>query len=422
MSAMLLLLPAALTLPAHANSTHVTSVDNGIVLRPDTYLVDTRNSAPPVENFTDVYVDPMTLAERLKPAAPPAAPTPPAGQPASAPSFPPKGVLPIINKRLGEATITVNDIEIGQVHSLTEAALHDVKWGCYDVQFAYEDDSVHKEQLCTTSTWRTPFPGGPDAAKYLEDGRPARSEAAWMWGPPDRDHDGIADQDDECPAEAGPESAFGCPDGDEDRVPDYRDACPMQKANARADAKKSDGCPSRVFISQKAIVITDKIFFKTGKATIKPESHALLDEIAGVLAKHEEIKKVEVAGHTDDQGKDDANLKLSQGRSEAVMAYLVGQGIAADRLVAKGYGETEPIGDNTTDEGRAQNRRVEFRILEQAKAQPLRRQAPRMGDGDEGSGPVELTAPEGEDESGVEETEATPTEGGPAPLPKPAAD
>ena len=89
-----------------------------------------------------------------------------------------------------------------------------------------------------------------------------------------------------------------------------------------------------------------------------------LDQIAGTLNEHPNAA-VTVVGHTDDRGADDYNLKLSQQRAESVRRYLIGQGIAPDRMTSEGYGETRPIDDNNTPSGRAANRRVEFVILEQ---------------------------------------------------------
>jgi outer membrane protein OmpA-like peptidoglycan-associated protein len=101
------------------------------------------------------------------------------------------------------------------------------------------------------------------------------------------------------------------------------------------------------------------INFDTGKATIKPDSAKTLDDAAGAL-KAAPALRVEVAGHTDNVGTPDANLKLSQDRAQAVMAALVERGVKADRMTAKGYGQTAPIADNRTEDGRAKNRRVEL--------------------------------------------------------------
>jgi len=99
--------------------------------------------------------------------------------------------------------------------------------------------------------------------------------------------------------------------------------------------------------------------FDTGKATIKPDSAKILDDAAGALQLAADLA-VEVGGHTDNVGAADANLKLSQGRAQAVMAALVERGVKAGRLTAKGYGQTAPVADNRTEEGRAKNRRVEL--------------------------------------------------------------
>jgi outer membrane protein OmpA-like peptidoglycan-associated protein len=99
--------------------------------------------------------------------------------------------------------------------------------------------------------------------------------------------------------------------------------------------------------------------FDTGKTTIRPDSAKTLNDAAAAL-KLATGFKVEVAGHTDNVGTPEANLKLSEGRAQAVMAALVQRGVPADRLTAKGYGQTAPVADNRTEEGRAKNRRVEL--------------------------------------------------------------
>jgi outer membrane protein OmpA-like peptidoglycan-associated protein len=187
-------------------------------------------------------------------------------------------------------------------------------------------------------------------------------------GCPDEDGDTVVDSEDECVDEAGSVEAFGCLDDDEDRVPNWRDECPEEAAPAKANPKLSNGCPVRVYVTKEAITITDKIFFDTGKATIKKESNALLDEIAGTLQKYDFIKKVSIEGHTDNTGTKEGNQKLSEERAASVMAYLVEKGIAEDRLTSKGFGQDKPKVDGEeadTDEGRALNRRVEFNITEQ---------------------------------------------------------
>ncbi len=112
-----------------------------------------------------------------------------------------------------------------------------------------------------------------------------------------------------------------------------------------------------------AVVALRNIFFEFDKAELKPESYPELDRVVELMKKYPNIK-VEIAGHTDSIGSEAYNLRLSQRRAEAVVRYLVSKGISPDRLIAKGYGESQPIAPNDTEEGRALNRRVEFRIIE----------------------------------------------------------
>ena len=181
---------------------------------------------------------------------------------------------------------------------------------------------------------------------------------------PDNDKDGIADKIDQCPMEPEDKDGFedddGCPDPDNDKdgIPDKDDKCPNQFG------VPPDGCPKKyvnVVVTEQKIEIKQTVYFDTNKATIKPVSFALLNEVGQALKDNPKIK-VEVQGHTDSQGNDDFNLKLSQRRAESVRTYLIKQGISSDRMTAKGYGENVPIADNRTADGRSQNRRVEFVI------------------------------------------------------------
>jgi outer membrane protein OmpA-like peptidoglycan-associated protein len=115
------------------------------------------------------------------------------------------------------------------------------------------------------------------------------------------------------------------------------------------------------------IVILDKVFFETGKATILPASFGLLTEVANVIKANPQILKVQVEGHTDDVGKDDVNLQLSQDRADSVRQWLIDAGVEGERLVAIGFGETKPVQSNKSAKGKAANRRVEFNIIETAK-------------------------------------------------------
>ncbi len=165
-----------------------------------------------------------------------------------------------------------------------------------------------------------------------------------------------------------PDAEIGWADGDGDGIMDTEDACPEEPETVN-NYKDEDGCPDRlpVRITAERVEIDQKIFFETGTANIKPESHGLLDMIAATLVEHGELTKLEVAGHTDRQGKAKDNLELSKDRAQAVTDYLVGQGVAAERLAAKGYGEGQPLVQTEDDVANDQNRRVEFLILERAE-------------------------------------------------------
>ncbi len=195
---------------------------------------------------------------------------------------------------------------------------------------------------------------------------------------PDTDGDGVKDPDDKCPMDPEDKDGFqdddACPDPDNDgdNILDVNDKCPMDPENYN-QFEDEDGCPDTkpeegprlVKITLKKIEILEKIFFQTNKARIKPESFEVLNQVARAMIDVPRIKLVRVEGHTDDKGRDAYNLKLSQSRAEAVRDYLVEQGVEPERLEAMGYGETRPIDTNKTAEGRGNNRRVEFVIIDQ---------------------------------------------------------
>jgi outer membrane protein OmpA-like peptidoglycan-associated protein len=112
------------------------------------------------------------------------------------------------------------------------------------------------------------------------------------------------------------------------------------------------------------LVLGEPIRFHLGKATLAPESHAVLDQVARLLASHPELALVEVQGHTDNQGPAAKNRKLSQARAEAVVRYLAGSGVDPRRLRAKGYGADRPLAPNFNKRNRELNRRVELHVIE----------------------------------------------------------
>jgi outer membrane protein OmpA-like peptidoglycan-associated protein len=177
---------------------------------------------------------------------------------------------------------------------------------------------------------------------------------------PDTDGDGLLDKDDDCPTLAGPISNKGCPliDTDKDGTLDKDDDCPNTPG-----PKDNKGCP---VIEQEIIEILkmafDNLEFETAKDIIKEESKPSLDELAAVLMK-KPTWKLEIAGHTDNVGDDAKNMVLSKKRAESLKSYLVLKGVEATRLNTLFFGETKPIGDNNTPEGRKKNRRVEMKII-----------------------------------------------------------
>jgi outer membrane protein OmpA-like peptidoglycan-associated protein len=145
---------------------------------------------------------------------------------------------------------------------------------------------------------------------------------------------------------------------------DAFDFTPGQTTNIRVTLDTT-----KIKLEEKQIVILDKVFFETNKDIIKPESFKLLDEVASVIMANPQVGRVEVAGHTDSDGDDASNLDLSQRRSDSVKRYLEGKGVDPARLIAKGYGETKPIDSNKSAKGKANNRRVEFNLVDQAAPQ-----------------------------------------------------
>jgi len=193
-------------------------------------------------------------------------------------------------------------------------------------------------------------------------------------GCPDRDKDGITDAFDACPDEAGEKNADpkknGCPpskDRDGDGIPNEQDACPDAAGQPNPDPKKN-GCPvARVEKGQ--IRIREQVQFANNSAQILKASNFILEAVTKILKENPQIQKVGIEGHTDNKGSAELNKKLSEKRAQSVVAWLVAHGIDKSQLTATGFGKERPIDTNDTDEGRANNRRVEFHILDQAGTQ-----------------------------------------------------
>ncbi|MBK6899344.1 MAG: OmpA family protein [bacterium] len=185
----------------------------------------------------------------------------------------------------------------------------------------------------------------------------------------DTDGDGVFDSADKCPATpAGAKvDGSGCPlDSDRDGVYDGLDQCPETPQHLKVDA---EGCPIAITATETQLldtgmIRTTAITFKTASAELDQADTREIDEIGATLVRWPELQ-IEIGGHTDSQGADAANQQLSERRAQTVLDYLVAKfpEIRTSQFSVKGYGETQPLADNATVDGRAQNRRVEFKVL-----------------------------------------------------------
>lgn len=181
-------------------------------------------------------------------------------------------------------------------------------------------------------------------------------------GCPDSDKDGIADKDDKCPNEAGTKLNGGCPivDTDNDGVPDSQDDCPTV-----AGISNNKGCPEVVAVEsiQTLLAAGKLVFFNTGEATFKVndgETIENLDKIFNVIKIYPNTVFT-IEGHTDSDGTEEFNQKLSEDRANAVRNAMIEKGVNPNNLTSKGYGETKPIATNKTKAGKAKNRRTEVK-------------------------------------------------------------
>jgi outer membrane protein OmpA-like peptidoglycan-associated protein len=256
----------------------------------------------------------------------------------------------------------------------------------------------------------------------------------------DSDGDGLVDRLDKCPNDPEDKDGFqdeeGCPDPDNDRdgIHDAQDKCPNE-AEVINGVDDDDGCPdvgeTKVKVTQEKIEILEQVFFDFDKATIKPESLSILNQVASVLKANPQITKVRVEGHTDRWGDKAHNMKLSQDRAQSVVDYLVSRGIEKDRLEPVGYGDTKPAVPYTEPGADAKNRRVVFAIVEQHEPdQPGAAPAPKPHDEDSpapsggaapapASGPAPAAPPVPVPEGGAAPAPASAA--APAPTPTPEA-
>lgn len=190
---------------------------------------------------------------------------------------------------------------------------------------------------------------------------------------PDNDADGILDADDRCPNEAedrdGIQDDDGCPeeDADADTIVDPEDHCPLTPGVANAARPDCSGCPALACVTEGGTIeILQRVEFATNSDVILERSNPVLEAVREILSTNPQIRRIRVEGHTDDRGNDQANMTLSNRRATSVAAWLAEHGIDASRLESQGFGETRPIADNRSANGRQTNRRVEFHIIDPA--------------------------------------------------------
>jgi len=191
----------------------------------------------------------------------------------------------------------------------------------------------------------------------------------------DNDKDGIIDKADKCPNEPEDKDGFededGCPDPDNDKdgFLDAQDLCPNEPETVNGYAD-TDGCPDedQVRVVGDKIVLDDRVHFYVNSFVIRKISYPLLTRLSKLISDHPEYVHVSVEGHADERGPDNFNQKLSEDRARAVKDFLIKQGIPTDRLSSIGYGSTRPLVDKKSEYALLLNRRVEFTVTRQMKA------------------------------------------------------
>ena len=256
-----------------------------------------------------------------------------------------------------------------------------------------KDGIPDKKDACVEIPGLAAFNGCPDTDKDglpdQEDACPLTKGPLGLNGCPDTDQDGIIDSEDICPEEAGPQENLGCPylDSDEDGLLDFEDDCPNKKGSTAtngcpdsdgdgiSDLEDScpntfgqfdlDGCPTLSEEEQTTLnTIAGKLYFMGGSTKIiGARNIESIRTIFDMLQKDKHIQLL-IEGHTSSEGGAEYNLELSKRRAESVRLRLMEEGITPDRLEIIGYGDTRPLQSNETAQGRAKNKRVEFKRLE----------------------------------------------------------
>jgi len=235
--------------------------------------------------------------------------------------------------------------------------------GCPDTDGDGIEDA---KDTCPNEAGLAEFDGCPDTdgdgISDNNDDCPNVAGIAALNGCPDADGDGVTDASDNCPNDAGPAANSGCPwpDTDGDGVLDKDDQCPNE-----AGTVANNGCPEVVVPTVEVMDTLNEyartILFDTGKASFKKETDAVLQAMTAIFKEYPQASFI-IEGHTDSVGPETSNQILSERRANAVRDYLIANGISDDRLSAVGYGEANPIDNNKTRSGRANNRRVEVKL------------------------------------------------------------
>ena len=233
--------------------------------------------------------------------------------------------------------------------------------GCPDTD---GDKIIDKDDACPTEAGLAAFNGCPDTdgdgVADKDDACPEVAGVKALAGCPDADGDGVADKSDKCPTVKGPKENGGCPwpDRDGDKVLDKDDKCPDV-----AGTVANQGCPEVTDEAMKKLNEYAKtILFDSGKASFQKQTFPVLQSITAILKEYPSAK-FSIEGHTDNTGKAASNQTLSEERAAAVKGYLVENGVAADRLTSAGFGQSNPIDSNKTKAGKANNRRVEVKLV-----------------------------------------------------------
>jgi outer membrane protein OmpA-like peptidoglycan-associated protein len=236
--------------------------------------------------------------------------------------------------------------------------------GCPDTD---GDGIIDGSDACPTEFGLAALNGCPDkdgdGIADKDDACPDTAGLAKFKGCPDTDGDGLADKDDKCPTVAGPISNQGCPvlDADKDGVADKDDDCPTVAGPA-----SNRGCPEVTTEVVESLKIQARsVYFNTGKSTFKVGDAATISSLDAMreILKNYPNAKFSIEGHTDSDGSNAFNQKLSEDRANAVRNALIEKGVKSENLTAVGFGETKPIASNKTKAGKAQNRRTEVKHI-----------------------------------------------------------